>query len=87
MWGDSCFQLTPGAAKIAYSEIASTKNEILRVILWQYNNYCPTFSTQDSEMLFSFAFLRSIMTQKQLGQLNTHSVNNKASSKSGSEAG
>ena len=27
MWGDSCLQLTPGAAKIAYSEIASTKTK------------------------------------------------------------
>ena len=48
IWGDSCFPLAPGAAKIAYSEIASTKTKFFAPFLWQYNNYCITFSEKNS---------------------------------------
>ena len=48
IWGDSCFPQAPGAAKIAYSEIASTKTKFFAPFLWQYNNYCITFSEKNS---------------------------------------
>ena len=87
MWGDSCFQLTPGTAKIAYGEVANTKTKFFAPFCNNIIIIAHYFPSKVARCCFFFAFLRSIMTQKQLGQLNTHSVNNKASSKSGSEAG